>query len=254
MKSLENIEGVFKIIDQPKHLHASVVLVNLDKEEFPLDQKVHDNLCALSDHSDIMFMFLGNRNYGIRINKFASLYQACGWTVTGASLGHSLIKTLTYIRTVFEKHLIFEIWNLEDLKGESIKGVITRLESPDIGTFRKPIFEPLRLGPTELYQYYSGEPEVKVESGGGFWGNLFLGEAIKVEEEPIDCRYMIWTSKSREMIIPRSYLNNLLDIIKGYPWIDEFLESFSEPDIKVPLINLIKRVGLDYLEESVEKI
>lgn len=254
MRKFNNVDGVYKIINQPKHLVASVVLVDIQK--FPLSKELHDNLCSLSDISDIIFMFLGDQNYGIHIHKFSSLYQSCGWTVTGSSLGHSLIKTLKYIKSVFEKHIIFNILNLSDLEGDSISNIIFKIISPNIGIIKKPVFSISRLSSDEMFQYYKegcGGGELTLKAPKGFFENLFLGAELVNNDSEIGCRYMTWTTTSRIIIVPRISLNTILPDLE-HTWVDEFLSSFTEPDIKVIIVNLVKRLGLSFLDKDITNL
>jgi hypothetical protein len=227
------------VLKQPTHGIVSIVLVNRD--EFPVNEAVHENLDALAKISDLLFIF--KEKYNIFPNKFSNLYGACGFiNNTDEPLGVPFFILLSYCREVFNKHSEFIITDTNYLSENNYSDLINRIpEDIALGGSNLPITEIRRLNNVELAEIYEAK-------------KAWIGTGKFINDR-------VWsTHKTTSPIIylKKPVISAMLGEDPEDKEIQDYIKTFSEGDLTYLLGSYIKKLSLDNLnfglDEYFEKI
>lgn len=256
MKENLNQEAVY-VLNQPKHIILSVVIVDCS---IPLIDRIHKDLDKLVKFSDVIFIFCEDKfinNKKINKRKFTSLYQACGFTESSGNLARTLFTVLEYSKEIFKKHIGITISNLDDinLTDTQIKNLIEINGS----AVMKPVFKIRRLNSDELYESYSNkefEEYDDIELENFKLASFILKLFNKKREENNDTigMYKCYTSDSRLLYFKNGTINILLNFVndermKNY--IDSFIDDL---DIRGILSSITKKLNIDNLNQNIEDL
>ena len=256
MKENLNQEAVY-VLNQPKHIILSVVIVDCS---IPLIDRIHKDLDKLVKFSDVIFIFCEDKfinNKKINKRKFTSLYQACGFIESSGNLARTLFTVLEYSKEIFKKHIGITISNLDDinLTDTQIKNLIEINGS----AVMKPVFKIRRLNSDELYESYSNkefEEYDDIELENFKLASFILKLFNKKREENNDTigMYKCYTSDSRLLYFKNGTINILLNFVndermKNY--IDSFIDDL---DIRGILSSIIKKLNIDNLNQNIEDL
>lgn len=145
----------FYVINQPKH--ASLVIVDMGGANLktPLSSQFHDYLDQIREGNDLVFMFSKDNN--INLDKFSTLYRACMYVVKGDNDARTLIRTLDYIREIFNSHVQVGFMRYNSaITSDCIK----RLTDTKTMSLNFPVLEIGRYSSDEFFKIYG-----KKESG-----------------------------------------------------------------------------------------
>lgn len=256
MKEKLNLEAVY-VLNQPKHIILSVVVVNCS---IPLIDRIHEDLDKLVKFSDVIFIFCEDKfinNKKINKRKFTSLYQACGFIESSGNLAKTLFTVLEYSKEIFKKHIGITISNLDDinLTDTQVKNLIEINGS----AVMKPVFKIRRLNSDELYESYSNKEfeeydDIELVNFKLVSFILKLFNKKKEEENDTIGMYKCYTSDSRLLYFKNGTINILLNFanderMKSY--IDSFIDDL---DIRGILSSMIKKLNIDSLNQNIEDL
>lgn len=246
------------VINQPKHLLLSIVL--MDYEHYPLPEEIHNSLCRLSEVSDIIFVFSDEYfdNTGIHKDKITSLYQGCAFIDGKENLSRTIFKALLYDKEIFNKHIGITISRCQDLYGTSEK-LFSNLEKINQSRVVKPIFNIYRLSSEEIYQFYCNLEEVgkrRLENCYlDFISNFICDPFLVSGKQEIDCRYCTWGSRSKVLYFRNTTINIFLEqLINQESEFYEFIDTFTDKDPRYLFSGLIKKNGIDCLDYNIEDL
>lgn len=257
MKEKLNQEAVY-VLNQPKHIILSVVVVNCS---IPLIDRIHKDLDKLVKFSDVIFIFCENKfinNKKINKRKFTSLYQACGFIHSSGNLARTLFTVLEYSKEIFKKHIGITISNLDDINFTDTQ--IKNLIEINGSAVMKPVFKIRRLNSDELFESYGKEFEeyddVELENFkiASFILKLFNKKKEKEDESDTIGMYKCYTSDSRLLYFKNGTINILLNFanderMKNY--IDSFIDDL---DLRGILSSIIKKLNIDNLNQNIEDL
>ena len=232
------------VLNQPKHtIMTCVVIFNV----FPKSQDIHDNLDKLQEISDLMFIFQPDVEKYINPEKFASLYQACGYIVADSNIDMSLVKSMYYSKEIFNKHISYLITtdtNLEDL--ENPDKAINNIVQVNISTIQKPILEILRLSDEQLFDYYTLEPEKNFNKVKKFFGFSKGSDVFNM--------FTTHNTKSNIIFLREITIDGLLELYgESDKKIMNFLNSFQTNKFPGTMIaSYLRQSGIPVLEKSIE--
>lgn len=217
-KDMKKAKNEVYIVNQPRKSIMSVVFI--EKNEYPLPEKIHDRLYSLSELSDLFFVFHGEGNKGINEDKFCNLYSACGWIISGGNLPETFLKVGSYSNNIFKTHtgflVFYSVFDIPD-----IDGISENITSVNSGGLVQPIFKERRLGTDEIYKIYNSPADI---------GSLLN------KTDGLDKKYSIWTSDSN-LIFLRPDMFNKLETLG-----EDYIKSFSWSDIRYFIASGTKRL------------
>ena len=251
-----NSKGVF-VVNQPKHLIATIIVID---DVLPLPEPIHKVLCKLSEKTDIMFIFKSPSFNKVHKDKFASLYQGCSWIdSTNELVSISLFNILLYCTKIFNKHLGYLIISSESLLDEKIFSdkFFNNLEQITESTVTKPIYKIRRLSSDELYKFYSKSiDELNKEEIKNLGFNLFkflLPDIEDSTDKAIDCRHCTWTSDSNALFLKMKIVENI--VIKcSTGGFKDYIKTFTDNDSRYFIVNLIKLMGIENIDYNLEDL
>lgn len=255
-----NNEGEIYVMSQPKHIIASIILMDTS---YPLEKETHDAIFKLGEISDLIFIF-SSRDFpveisGIKKDKFTTLYKGCAFMEVGnygISLG--VMKMLSYCKEVFDKHLGYCISMsslLGNIKDEDIDNIIKVQSSSII----KPIFKYSRLSSEEMYKFYAitekekDRKAIKIFSMNNFGMDFFVERLLRDEYIEQDCRYCTWKSDSSLMYFKNGVINTFLDRLKENDTY-QIVKTFTDTDIRYLFTNLTKICGIDIVNYNIGEL
>lgn len=256
MKENLNQEAVY-VLNQPKHIILSVVIVDCS---IPLIDRIHKDLDKLVKFSDVIFIFCEDKfinNKKINKRKFTSLYQACGFIESSGNLARTLFTVLEYSKEIFKKHIGITISNLDDinLTDTQIKNLIEINGS----AVMKPVFKIRRLNSDELYESYSNkefEEYDDIELENFKLASFILKLFNKKREENNDTigMYKCYTSDSRLLYFKNGTINILLNFVNDER-MKSYIDSFiNDLDIRGILSSITKKLNIDNLNQNIEDL
>ena len=258
MKNKENNSKRVFVVNQPKHLIATIIVID---DILPLPEQIHKVLCKLSEKTDIMFIFKSPSFNKVHKDKFASLYQGCSWVdSTNELVSVSLFNLLLYCLKIFNKHLGYLIISSESLLDEKIFSdkFFNNLEQLTESTVTKPIYKIRRLNSSELYRFYSKSTnELNREEIKDFGvNNLFKFLLPSIEDNTdkvIDCRYCTWTSDSNALFLKMKIVENIVIKCSTGGFMN-YIKTFTDNDSRYFIVNLIKLMGIENIDYNLEDL
>jgi len=230
------------VINQPKHITNYVLIVN---NRFPLFDDVHEKLEKLSKSYDLLLVFSPehfSEQKELDYDKFASLYEACSWIVSGGDLGVTVLKLLKYGREIF-RHRTSLISNINDI------GVLEedKLERLVMSPIVKPVMSINRLSANDMYDIYSREELPWYKK---------LGQK---ESDRVD-RYCSYVVTSNVMFFRDTTIDIIIDFFENID--PEFVRTFTNidrnyietVDIRYLFGSMMKRLCLDYLDMDYNEV
>lgn len=246
------------VINQPKHLLLSIIL--MDNNYYPIQEEIHNNICRLSEVSDIVFIFSDNHfnNSGIYKDKLTSLYQGCAFVDSQGNLPRTIFKVLLYDKEIFSRHIGITISLCQDLIFDDPEKLIKNLEKVNQSRIVKPIFNIYRLSSDEIYQFYHNEESIIENlSDYSFWPISNLFPKIKMEEDrdAVDCRFCTWGSYSKVLYFRNSTINIFLEqLVSKEEDFYKFIDTFTDPNPGYLFSGLVKKNGIECLDYSIEDL
>ena len=251
------------VVNQPKHLLLSVVL--MDYEKYPLPDDIHNGLCELSEISDMIFIFSDNHfdNSGIHKSKITSLYQGCAFIDSSGKLPRTFFKALLYDKEIFSKHLGTSIIRCQDLSNcLDIKNkLFENLIKVNQSKVNKPIFNIYRLSSNDIYNFYKDENDTKETHTYHSTLNMFENSLLYLlslkdyDKFEVDCRYCTWGSKSRVIYFRNTTINLFLEqMIKSEEDFYKFIDTFTDKDIRFLFAGLSKKFGIGCINHNIEDL
>lgn len=258
-KKENNSKGVF-VVNQPKHLIATIIVID---GILPLPESIHKVLCKLSEKTDIMFIFKSPSFNKVHKDKFASLYQGCSWIdSTNELVSISLFNILLYCISIFNKHLGYLIISSESFLDEKTFSdkFFNNLEQVTESTITKPIYKIRRLSSNELYRFYSkstdelNKEEIESLQNSSFSLFKFLFPNIESNiDKVVDCRHCTWTSDSSALFLKMKIVENI--VIKcSTEGFKEYIKTFTDNDSRYFIVNLIKLMGIENIDYNLEDL
>lgn len=250
------------VLNNPKHIISTIVIVDF---EFPVNEKIHNSLCTLSDNTDVIFVFsdkLCNNSKDIFKEKFTTLYNGCAYIDSNLSISRSIVKIFLYCKEIFNRHLGYLVARGSDLLSidSSYINKLLKITESDIV---KPVFHLRRLSGEELFEYYSIDKccgdNILIPNPFNLINliNVLLSpkllNTISEYNDKIDCRYCSWTSDSSAMFFKNGVVNQILKQLGGEISY-EYIDTFTSSDPRYFLSNLIKLLGIDNLNYNIEDI
>lgn len=240
------------VLEQPKHSIVSVILV--DSSNLPLSRTAHDNIDALREVSDLVFVFsdrFGTKD--VDIPKFSNLYGACSY-VCGDSdnIGTPIFMSLAYCNSVFQKHHAYLITDTNKLtKVGYIKGKLGKMVETVLSGIQRPVLRIERLGPEELGSIYTIPLGLKPKKP---WWNFW--ESPSPDGKYYDPQERLWsTHKSSSPIL--FFKAGIMKIMLGTYGEKEFgnyLATFSEDDLTYLFASCVKRLGLENINQDIHEL
>lgn len=247
------------VLEQPKHLIQSVVVVDIN--EFPISEKIHENLEKLVNISDVIFIFSEfhfPEQEKIVKRKFSSLYQASAYiNSSGEILGDAIFKALLYSREIFDSHISYTISKLSDLekaKDLDFDGLMKITGS----TILKPVYKERKLTSTELYNNYR-LPEIEIKSRHTNYIE-FIKWYLFGNSEPIipinlfNRMYSNWYSDSPFMYYRVGTIKMFCEKYLNDPEFNARISSFDESDPKYLFASITKSMGIEVLSLNIEDV
>jgi hypothetical protein len=208
------------ILKQPEKSWLSVVYVD---SVFPLPDTEHERLLRLSEISDVVLLF--PEVCCTSLEKFGTLYSACGYIEAGRNMIGSFLRVLEYDREILENHTAGVLITQTSGLGDPEK--LPRIFASDIN---KPLFSCRRLSSDEYYEIYH-IPEKS-------W--------FMKDPEEQDNRYCTHVSESEHMILRPWVVDKLLELKEDYTKI------FTYPDLRYFVPSACQRLGIESMEYEVE--
>ena len=221
------------VLHQPKYAILSIVLAN---SKFPLSEKQHNQISKLEEFSDVFFIFSDTifpESSRVDKNKFASLYEGCGWINGGDNLCQTFLKTLLYSLEIFETHVGFCIINMDDLEYTDVENYVSNIRSITASSSTNPVFKIERLGSEEFYDIY-----LKKNSG------------VFKKSNPIENMYCSYTSPSKILYFKRSTAGTFIDFWRSSEN-NSYINSFSQSDIRYFIASMTKFLTLQTIDSSI---
>ena len=234
------MKGEFYILQQPKKLVLSIVLVD---SELPLSEEVHQRLIDLSETCDILFIFPEYTKRKISAENFGSLYSACGYLeVSGERGSEVLMRAFEYEKEIFEgKHSLILYTQTSDFTELGREKILEITASGIV----KPIFKTRRLNSAEFFDIYKNNP------GKENWLDRFFLIPLK-ETTGTDNIYSSCTTESKEILVRPLVVDKFLEF-----WRKEgtgYVYSFSNPDLRVFLASMCSKLGIEVLSVDAREI
>ena len=254
-------KGELYVINQPKHLLLSIVL--MDCENYPLRKEIHDNLCKLSEISDIIFIFSDKYfdNSEIHKDKLTSLYQGCAFIDSLDNLPRTIFKALLYDKEIFSKHIGVTISRCQDLFSIKEDKLFNNIIKVNQSRISKPIFNIYRLSSDEIYKFYSTKEDIVTKysrfNNSELLRKVFILSSICDIEgnNEVDCRYCTWGSKSRVLYFRNITINLFLGhLLSKEDEFHSYIDTFTDKDIRYLFAGLVKKFGIECLNYNIEDL
>lgn len=218
------------VIEQPKHSIASIISMNSD---FPICKNTHDNIRKLGEFTDLIFVF-PEVPRGVDIEKFTTLYQGSSYLVGNSkSLAIPTKISIQYCVEVFNKHVAFLMTSMRALEYKQLDLNIQSIQeitaSPDT---RRPILEIVESDENALSEIYMYEEKRFFDT-----------------HDKIGRKYSSFYTPSPIIYFKALTLKNLMELCT-----DEFLETFTEPDLSFMWASSIIRKGIGHTNSDLLKV
>lgn len=215
------------VINQPKHILLSVVVVDCD---LPLTQDVHENINELRSISDVLFVF-SDRFQDINKKKFTALYECCGYIESTGNIGRTVMKAMIYGKEIFEKHIGFTVGCLSSLRKSGFSGKLQTLLGSSIS---QPVFKLRRLSSEEYYEIYKEKR------------TCFL-----CNKENVDNMFCSYTTDSMMMFFRARTIDILFDFMNSNK---DVVDSFKKTDPRFFYASLIKFLNIELVDKNLEDV
>ena len=242
------------IVNQPKHITLSVIVFNVDIVQTPLEASLHDNIFRLTDETDVIFLFYGDYRKVIDLDKFSSLYGACGW-IYGEDITYTLFQVFQYGKEILERYVSYLVGNIEDLSEPGLDNILEKVQKVNMADIKWPVFKVRRLDPKELYNIYNKPLDSSSDKSMDSvkeWYNKFWETEDKTK--PSDNRYSTWHSSSRLMYFKSDVINKLVDLWYEDEGEREWIETFTWQDPKYLLASMVKHLEMDIQDTDIENL
>lgn len=238
MKKLLTEKEQVYVINQPKHITSSVIVVG---DIFPLPENIHNGIEQLCEVSDVLLVFAPTHfahQKTINFDRFASLYRSCAWIESGAFLGSTIIKLLKYDKEIFDCHrntIFYDFQKIGDINTDRIMSIVA-------SSLSKPILEISRLGTEEFYDIYRNNEEDKI-----------ILPWIPKAKNMIKA-FCSYKATSDIVFLRENTVNTILNFCEGTGFSKTYVESFTDSDIMYFLGSIIRYLGIDYLDRDYKTI
>ena len=262
LKEIKQSKNEIYIIEQPKRILISFIVVNLSLME-ALNNRIHETLIKLVDYSDLFFIFPESHfpeQSKIDKIKFTSLYRGCGFiTAENDRIGEPLFKALNYgveVLSEEKKHLGFMISQLSDLENVSQDFEKLLLIT---GPIERPVFRSRFLSGQELHQIYT-IPDNSSDTDKKRKSNIFkvllsLLKKKKYLETDEKGMYSTWHSDSPIIYLPRATMETLCNSKKlGEADFEDWINTFTSSDPRYLMSSLINALGLKILNMNFNEV
>lgn len=173
----------FYVINQPKH--ASIVVVDMGGANLktPLSPQLHETLDQLREDNDLVFMFPGYAGNQVSLDKFSTLYQACMYVVEGEDDTYTFVRTLDYIREIFNSHVQVGFMRYDSAVPLDC---IFRLKDTKLQSLKSSILEIGRYNSEEFFKIYKKESWKKDTKKGIYRIYYTKSPMIRLSIETVD--------------------------------------------------------------------
>jgi len=223
------------VVYQPKRTILSIISIETDDLQGPLQQSTLDGLDKLAEFSDIIFLFPSGAQKYVDCEKFTSLCSGCSWTI--GEWEDTFIESLQYGLEIFGKHYSYLLMNLVDIDGLYIpKDNIINL---NMSASKVPILEIQRKSPEELYDYYKYIREIPERS----WWEIWRKETIYKWD--LNNFYSLWKTDSVFIYMRPKNVEQILEkkeIVSTFESYRDFIAS------------CIMNMGMEYINQNIEDI
>ena len=226
------------LIGQPKRVTLALVYF---PSGFDIDtDTANDNLFKLTEVTDSVFVFTGDETE-YDLDKFASLYGACGWMVQEGSPTASFIKLLTYSKEIFQTHTSFVVVRQEELEKTQMNGEIEAISQAILSEITQPVLKIRRLRKEELKEIYL-VPKIKRRG----WLTGLFGDGVR--EEKGNNKFATWTVSSLVPFFKMPTVNQILGVDR------EWSDTFDFGDLRYFLGSFLKREAAKYMNKDLSEI
>lgn len=240
------------VLRQPEHAILTAVIVN---EPIPFAETIHNNVDKLVENSDVVFIYSGVWEK-IDLNKLASLYSVCAWIEVKDSISETLFKVFEYSLEIFDKHVGFNVTDLESLKEGLSSKFFSNTLSVLQSTITKPVFKIRRLNELELFTFYANTKDADNSNK-----SLLSRWSNKKENSSQDDFGTFCTHRaiSNVLFIKRGTIKLMLDFIKEFDASENHepsklfdIRTFN--DCRYLLASFIKYIGIETLDFNIEDL
>ena len=228
------MKNEFIILEQPKKLIFSVIIVDV---ELPVSDANHKLVQDLSMVSDLFFIFPIKSKINTRT--FASLYKSCGYIEAEDRSSEILMRTLEYDLEIFKSHdmvLLTQLSNLPSIKEDPEK--LQRIVASDIN---KPIFKMRNLESQEFFEIYQKKKNP-------WWKFSWI---TKTNREDTDNSFCSETSESNCILVRPGVIKKWLKFWKENP---DYIHSFSRIDQRFLIASVCKKLEIEPLGVELDEL
>lgn len=231
------------VLRQPEHSLVTIIVV--DTGDLPLDRRVHENIDALGEISDLVFVFsdhYSKTNGKVDIPKFSNLYKASAYLCgEGNAIGEPLFLALDYCKEVFQKHTTYLITDTRKLREFNDTGKIKRFPEIALMGIQKPLMRINRLGEREL-----GEIYMVPETDCHWW-------EPKKPKETMD-RYWSTHNSPTDIMFFKSPVIGLLVGNRDDEDFKDYIKTFTEDDFSYLMASLIVKKRIETTQTDIQNV
>ena len=255
-----NNKNAVYVLNQPKHMILTVINVS---DIYPKSEDIHETIDKLQEISDIMFVFREDCEKYINPKKFASLYQACGFIISGGNLDKTVLESLYYSKEIFSKHSTYLLTNESGMSNiGDLNKLLNNIVQLNMSIIQRPVFKIYRMSDEQLYEYYKISDSSKftrVIDTNDFWyfrlWNLVKYTFSKKEPEFLNM-FTTHNTDSGFIFIRAATIGSFLDKYgAGDSGIMNFVDSFQTNLYPGAMFaSYFRQQGIQILNEDIENL
>jgi hypothetical protein len=249
-----NKDAVYVMKSQDKTA-ITIILMNT---KLPVSEKVHKAIDSLKTVSDLIFVFsdrFSEFNKGIDIPKFTNLYEGSFIVGSGQNVIFPVLEAISYSVNIFKCRTIV-ITDIDKLdKGSDVTNpeCLQKFTNLNASSVINPILSIDRQTSKDLFEIYHTMDTISGKERKKFW--KFWEEEKKLDEVPTspDRKNSLYQSSS-QFIFLRGYTARILfpEVVssreEGKEEFDEYVKTFSEPNLNYFFASIIKTRGMEYID------
>ncbi len=220
------------VVNQPKKSILSVIIIDRESLDKPLEKEIHSGIDEVSEMSDVVFIFPSGSETKVDCEKFTNLYSGCAWIV--GDWEDALLEVLEYSYEIFSKHVGYILLDLSSVPEYPIDTVINITLSDS----RSVIFKIERKTPEQLFDYYKVIREIPEKKLWEIWKQ-------PKKNTTTNNFYTLWGTDSKFIYLRPQHITQYLEKRKLVDTFDSYRDFFA---------SITKNLEIQHLDRNIEEV